>query len=105
MKYPYKFCCTIDVQKNVCYTVFEVIKVYNINVEYARNNLYDLVNMAINDSEVINISTKNGNAVLISEADYNSLIETLYLSSDPAYKKSLIEGKETPLSDCISDVL
>lgn len=78
---------------------------YNINVEYARNNLYDLVNMAINDSEVINISTKNGNAVLISEADYNSLIETLYLSSDTAYKKSLIEGRDTPLSDCISDVL
>ncbi len=76
---------------------------YNTNVTNARANLYDLVNMAIDDSEVINISTKNGNAVLISEADYNSLIETLYLSADPAYKKSLIEGRDTPLSDCISE--
>lgn len=76
---------------------------YNTNVTNARANLYDLVNMAIDDSEVINISTKNGNAVLISEADYNSLIETLYLSADPSYKKSLIEGRDTPLSDCISE--
>ena len=76
---------------------------YNTNVTNARASLYDLVNMAIDDSEVINISTKNGNAVLISEADYNSLIETLYLSADPAYKKSLIEGRDTPLSDCISE--
>ena len=76
---------------------------YNTNVTNARANLYDLVNMAIDDSEVINISIKNGNAVLISEADYNSLIETLYLSADPAYKKSLIEGRDTPLSDCISE--
>lgn len=76
---------------------------YNTNVTNARANLYDLVSMAIDDSEVINISTKNGNAVLISEADYNSLIETLYLSTDPAYKKSLIEGRDTPISDCISE--
>lgn len=76
---------------------------YNINATNARAKLYELINMAIDDSEVINISTKNGNAVIISEADYNSLVETLYLSSDPAYKKMLLEGKNTPVSECISE--
>lgn len=76
---------------------------YNTNVTNARSNLYNLLEMAIDDSEVINISTKNGNAVIISEADYNSLLETLYLSSDPAYKQTLIDGKNTPLSECISE--
>lgn len=76
---------------------------YNTNVTNARAKLYDLINMAIDDSEVINISTKNGNAVIISEADYNSLVETLYLSSDPAYKKMLIDGMNTPVSECISE--
>lgn len=76
---------------------------YNTNVTNARKNLYDLINMAIDDSEVINISTKNGNAVMISEADYNALIETLYLSSDPEYKQSLIDGLNTPISECISE--
>ncbi len=76
---------------------------YNTNVTNARANLYDLINMAIDDSEVINISTKKGNAVIISEADYNALIETLYLSSDPEYKQSLIDGMNTPVSECIPE--
>jgi len=76
---------------------------YNTNVTNARANLYNLLDMAIEDSEVINISTKNGNAVIISESDYNSLLETLYLSTDPAYKQTLLEGKDTPLSECVSE--
>ena len=76
---------------------------YNTNVTNARANLYNLLDMAIEDSEVINISTKNGNAVIISESDYNSLLETLYLSSDPVYKQSLLDGMNTPLSECISE--
>lgn len=75
---------------------------YNINITNARAKLYNLLEMAIDDSEVINISTKNGNAIIISEADYNSLLETLYLSSDPVYKQSLIDGLNTPLSDCVN---
>ena len=76
---------------------------YNINVTNARRELYNLLSMAIRDSEPVSISTKNGNAVLISEADYNALLETLYLSSDPAYKQSLLDGKNTPLSDCVDE--
>ena len=76
---------------------------YNINVTNARAKLYDLINMAIDDNEVVNISTKNGNAVIISESDYNSLLETLYLSSDSVYKQSLIDGKNSPLSECIPE--
>jgi len=76
---------------------------YNTNITKARANLHDLVNMVIDDSEVINISTKNGNAVLLSEADYNALLETLYLSDNAAYKKSLVYGMNAPLSDCVSE--
>ena len=76
---------------------------YNTNVTNARANLYNLVNMAIDNSEIVNINTKNGNALLISEDDYNSLVETLYMSSDPEYKRSLIEGKNTRLEDCVDE--
>lgn len=76
---------------------------YNTNITSARNNLYQLINMALEDSEVVNVSTKNGNAVILSEADYNSLLETLYLSTDPQYKQSLIDGKNTSISDCVSE--
>ncbi len=76
---------------------------YNKNVTNARANLYSPINMAIDNDEIINIHAKNENAVLISEEDYNSLIETLYLSSDPEYKKSLINGKDTPIGECIDE--
>ena len=76
---------------------------YNTNVTNARANLYNLVNMAIDNSEIVNINTRNGNALLISEEDYNSLVETLYLSADPEYKRSLIEGKNTRLEDCVDE--
>lgn len=76
---------------------------YNINISNARANLYNLVRMAIEDSELINLSTKEGNAIIISEADYNSLVETLYLSSDSNYKKTLIDGINTPISECVKE--
>ena len=76
---------------------------YNTNVTNARANLYNLVNMAIDNSEIVNINTRNGNVLLISEEDYNSLVETLYLSADPEYKRSLIEGKNTRLEDCVDE--
>lgn len=76
---------------------------YNTNISQARANLYNLVDMAIEDSEVINISTKNGNAVIISEADYNALVETLYLSSNPNVKRSIQDGIKTPLEDCVPE--
>lgn len=76
---------------------------YNVNITNARNDLYNLVDMALNDSEPVNIVTKKGNAVLISEQDYNAIMETLYLSSDPAYKQSLIDAMNEPLEECIDE--
>jgi len=76
---------------------------YNVNITNARKDLYNLVDIAIKDSEPINIVTKNGNAVIISEEDYNSLLETLYLSSDPEYKKTLIDNMNAPLSDFVDE--
>ncbi len=67
---------------------------YNTNITNARANLYNLVNMAIDDSEVININTKNGNALLISEDDYNSLLETIYIMQDKETMKAIKEAKE-----------
>lgn len=53
-------------------------------------------------NDVINVNTKKGNVVILSEEDYNGLIETLYLTSIPGMKERLIEGKNAPLED--SDV-
>lgn len=63
----------------------------NINITNFRKDIYALLEQTINYNEPINISTKNGNAVLLSEEDYNSLIETLYITSVPNLKEELIK--------------
>ncbi|MBQ7067160.1 MAG: type II toxin-antitoxin system Phd/YefM family antitoxin [Lachnospiraceae bacterium] len=51
--------------------------------------------------EPILIVGKKGNAVLISEDDWNALQETLQLSNIPQMTQSIIEGKKEPFENCI----
>lgn len=51
----------------------------------------------------VNISAKDGNALILSEEEYNNIVETLYLSSRPATKEKIIEGLNISLEDCIPE--
>lgn len=84
-------------------TVKEMIVMMNTTATTFRKNLFSLLDNAIRLNETININTKNGNAIVISEDEYNDLMETLYLSSSPKTKKEIIKGLNTPLDECISD--
>jgi len=75
----------------------------NTNATSFRKDMFKLLDNTIKYDEPINISTKGGNAVVISEKDYNGLMETLYLSSMPNVKKDIIEGINTPINECIPE--
>ena len=68
-----------------------------------RKNIYSLVENTVKFNEPVNITTKEGNAVMISEDEYNGLIETLYLTSIPAMREKLTEGLDTPLDETVSE--
>lgn len=72
----------------------------NINATNLRKNLFNYLDTAIVYNDVINVNTKKGNAVIISEAEYNGLLETLYLLSVPGMKDKLIKGLNTPIEEC-----
>ncbi len=72
----------------------------NTNATNFRKNMFELLDRTVKYNEPVSISTKNGNAVLISEDDYNSLMETLYLTSVPGMKEKLIDGIHTPIEEC-----
>lgn len=72
----------------------------NTNATNFRKDIFELIEQTIKYNEPVNISTKNGNAVLISESEYNSLIETLYLTSIPGMKEKLEKGVNTPIEEC-----
>ncbi len=65
----------------------------NVNVTSFREDIYNMLENTIKYNEPINVSTKNGNAVILSEEDYNSLIETLYIESVPGLKKEILDRK------------
>ena len=68
-----------------------------------RKNVYAMVENTVRFNEPVNITTKDGNAMLISEEEYLGLIETLYLASTPGMKEKLIDGLNTPLSDTVPE--
>ena len=63
----------------------------NTNITNFRKDIYNLLENTIKYNEPINISTKNGNAVVISEEDYNSIMETLYIMSVPNLKDEIVK--------------
>ena len=75
----------------------------NVNATNFRKNLFGMLEQTIRYNEPVNISTKEGNAVLLSEEDYNGLIETLYLCSIPGMEEKIVEGINTPIEDCIPE--
>lgn len=75
----------------------------NTNATNFRKDIYGLLEQTIKYNEPVNISTKDGNAVLISESDYNGLMETLNLSLIPTMKDKIADGINTPLEDCVSE--
>lgn len=68
-----------------------------------RKNIFSYVDQAIAYSQPLTISTKRGNAVLLSESDYNDLMETLTLLSIPVMRKEITEGLAAPLTECVSE--
>jgi len=72
-------------------------------VSEARSNLYRLMDEVASSHEPVFITGKRTNAVLVSEDDWRSIQETLYLLSIPGMRESIREGMESSLDDCSED--
>lgn len=73
------------------------------NATKFRQNLFEYLSLAVDYNDVISVSTKSGNAVVMSEEDYNGLLETMYLLSHPAVREEILEGAQTDLADCVPE--
>ena len=61
------------------------------NITNFRKNAFDYVEQTIKYNQPINITTKDGNAVLLSEEDYSGIRETLYLVSAPGMREKIMD--------------
>jgi antitoxin YefM len=71
-----------------------------LNVSEARANFDKLVNEAADGHEIVTIVGKRGNAVLVSESDWNGVQATLHLLSIPGMRDSIREGMAERIEDC-----
>jgi len=69
------------------------------NATALRKNLFGTLENVVAYNEPVTITTKTGNVVLISESDYNALIESVNLMSSPSfmegYKKTKLQDRST----------
>ena len=70
----------------------------------ARKSLYNLVDDVALSHSPIQIVGKRHAAVLVSEEDWRAIQETLYLTSIPGMRDSIVEGLKTPLDDCSKEL-
>ena len=75
----------------------------NANITTFRKNVFSMLEQTVRYNETLNISTKDGNAIILSEDDYRSLMETVSLLSIPGMREKLLAGKAEPLADSVPE--
>lgn len=71
-----------------------------ISVNEAQQQLPDLIDAVSQSHQPLVIVGQSSNAVLLSETDWRSVQETLYLLSIPGMRESIRSGLTTPVEEC-----
>ena len=69
----------------------------------ARANLFRLIDKTAEQHEPVLITGKRHNAVLLSEQDWKSVQETMYLLSIPGMRESVLQGLQTPEHELLGE--
>jgi antitoxin YefM len=75
-----------------------------ITAAKAKNRLSEILNEISLSHEPVQIVGKDTSGVLISEDDWRSIQETLYLVSIPGMRDSIRKGLKTPINKCSKDL-
>ncbi|MDD2434125.1 MAG: type II toxin-antitoxin system Phd/YefM family antitoxin [Bacilli bacterium] len=64
------------------------------NATELRKKLFETLKNVIEYNESVTVNTKKGNAVILSESDYNDIMETLYILSQGNLVNKIKEGEK-----------
>lgn len=76
----------------------------SINITNDRKDLYKIVESVNEFHAPKHITERKSLAALVGEDDWKSIEETLYLSSIPGMRDSIIDGMKTPIDKLESDL-
>lgn len=63
-----------------------------ITASDARARLFPLIQEIVEDETTVHITSKHGTVVLMSEAEYRGIMETLFVMGDPLNAKRISEA-------------
>lgn len=75
-----------------------------INVTNARKELYKLIEEINESHEPVHITGKKGSVVMVAEDDWKAIEETLYLTSIPGMRESILDGMQEPIEECSEEL-
>ena len=82
-----------------CNTIIREEKKMSItNISALRKNLFGSLETVVEYNDAITVNTKKGNAVIISEEEYNAMRETIFLASQPGLIQRIKEGENEDIS-------
>ena len=73
----------------------------NVNISNFEKDIFTYINQTIEFKEPINVSAENGNIVIMSEDEYNGMMETMHLLNIPAMRETLLDGMKAKREDLV----
>jgi len=92
------FCARFNVHLNKTLGFLMTI----VTATQARSDIYNLIRYVNVSHDEVAITSKNGNAYLISEEDFNVMKEMAHLHSVPGLVEDIKAGMKEPFSKCVS---
>ena len=70
----------------------------------ARANLFKIIDYAVESHDPVYIIGKKNKVVLIAEEDYRAIAETLYITSVPGMKESILKASKEPIENFSDEI-
>ncbi len=70
----------------------------------ASKRLDEVLDHLAESHEAVQITGERHSGVLVSEDGWRAIQETLYLTSIPCMKESIVEGLRTPVEQCVKEL-
>ena len=74
-----------------------------VTASEARANLYRLIDDSAESHHPVIIKGKRNTAVLVSSEDWAAIQETLFLTSIPGMRESILQGMNAPPGDFVKE--
>ena len=71
--------------------------------EIYRQEIEELAARAVEYNEIIGLQTPGGNAVLMSQEEYDALMETVHIMRDPDAVAAILDAATEVIEECIAE--